>query len=127
VVERREWTLRTISSGQLWLIFTLHIHIIINTTQLPGQQVLKHPLINWETPLTSNTVLMSSISSLLVGQLEQYGLPLQYATKVTGMFTGDILTLGIRLACVSLLAAFLKNWFYQWKHVLDNGKLFLPA
>jgi len=65
---------------------------------------------------------MSSISSLLADQLEAYGVPIQYASKVTGMFTGNIVALGLRLALVSLSASFVRHWFNHWKQILDQGE-----
>jgi len=65
---------------------------------------------------------MSSISSILFDQLESYGIPLQHASKVTGMFTGDIVTLALRLACVSLLTGFVRGWFHHWRDYLHEGK-----
>lgn len=90
-----------------------------NDTTLPST----HPTENFTYIYL--TVFMSSMSSLLVEQLETYGLPLQYASKVTGMFTGDIITLALRLACVSLLAGFVTGWFRHWKQALHTGKSML--
>jgi hypothetical protein len=63
-----------------------------------------------------------SISSMVVDQLEGYGIPLQYVSKVTGMFTGDIVVLGLRLAFIGLLAGLVRQSFAYYRHSLEHGK-----
>jgi hypothetical protein len=63
-----------------------------------------------------------SVVSLFVEQLEAQGLPLQYASKVAGMFTGDIISLGLRLALIGLFAGLIRGWFNYWKHYIQSSK-----
>lgn len=63
-----------------------------------------------------------SISSLVVDQLEAYGIPLQYASKVTGMFKSDIFSLGLRLAFIGLLAGLVRQSFAYCRDSLEYGK-----
>jgi hypothetical protein len=65
-----------------------------------------------------------SVPSLLVDHLESHGLPLHYASKVTGMFTGnaDILFLGLRLAFIGLCAGLIREFFNHWRHAIYNGE-----
>jgi peptidoglycan hydrolase-like protein with peptidoglycan-binding domain len=63
-----------------------------------------------------------SLSSFVVDQLETSGIPLQYASKVAGMFTGDIITLGLRLALIGLFAGLVRTWSRRVHRALDEGK-----
>jgi len=62
-----------------------------------------------------------SLPSIFADQLESYGLPLQNASKVTGMFSGDILYLGLRLAFIGLCAGLIREFFNHWRHAIYNG------
>lgn len=62
-----------------------------------------------------------SLSSLVLDQLDAYGLPIQYASRLTSVFTGDIITLGLRLALIGLLAAFVRNRATHYKDIVERG------
>jgi hypothetical protein len=65
-----------------------------------------------------------SVPSLLVDQLESHGFPLHYASKVTGMSTGngDILYLGLRLAFIGLCAGLIREFVNHWRHAIYNSE-----
>jgi len=63
-----------------------------------------------------------SFGSLAIEQSEAHGLPLQYASKVAGMFTGDVVSLGLRLALIGVFAGIIRGWLNRWKHQIDCSK-----
>jgi len=63
-----------------------------------------------------------SFGSLAIEQLEAHGLPLQYASKVAGMFTGDVVSLGLRLALIGVFAGLIRGWLNHWKRQIDCSK-----
>jgi hypothetical protein len=63
-----------------------------------------------------------SFPSLLLDQLGAHGLPMQYASNLGKLFTGDIITLGLRLALIGLLAALVRSRVVHYKHMAERGK-----
>lgn len=63
-----------------------------------------------------------SLPSLLVDQLGGHGLPMQYASNLGKLFTGDIITLGLRLALIGLLAALVRSRAAHYKHMAERGE-----
>jgi hypothetical protein len=63
-----------------------------------------------------------SILSLLVDKLEEYGLPLEYASKVISMVPGDVITLGLRLAFVGVIAGLVRASYQYFYSAIHRGK-----
>jgi hypothetical protein len=64
-----------------------------------------------------------SVSSLLFGQLATLGVPLQYASSLSSIFTPDLITYAIRMALIGLVANWIRGRLSHYKHNVKKGAL----
>jgi hypothetical protein len=75
-------------------------------------------------PNSKRQTMPLSLTSLLMGHLEQYGIPHEYVHVFTRwFFTSDIIALSIRLALVSLIVTQLKSWIHTARVYVHNCEL----